>query len=255
MKRDVSKIRCFWNARGDLGELAGTRDVAAKEIEVREIARHIGDGQRVLDLGCGNGITAIELARRYAIRITGLDYAEEMIAAAKGLAKGRRLKGRLDFMVGDITRMPELDGSFDRIYTERVIINLKDWPAQARAIRDVTRLLRRGGRFVMCENSQDGLDRINELRAACGLPAIKPPWHNRYLRDEEVGKLRIPGVRLERIVHYSSTYYFLSRVVNAWLARQEGREPEYDAPVNRLAMALPPLGELGQGRIWLWKKV
>lgn len=255
MKRDMGKICSFWNSRGGLGKLAGSRDVMAKEIEIREISKFIGNGMRVLDLGCGNGITAIEFARHYNIRITGIDYAEEMITAAKDLVKGKRLKGKLDFMVGDITKMPELKGAFDRIYTERVIINLKDWKAQAKSIRDITSLLKKNGVFVMCENSQDGLDKINELRECAGLDEIKPPWHNRYLRDKEVGKLSISGVKLEKVVCYSSTYYLLSRVINAWLAKQEGKEPSYNAPVNKLALELPSIGEFGQGRIWLWKKV
>jgi hypothetical protein len=106
----------------------------------------------------------------------------------------------------------------------------------------------------MCENSQDGLDAVNILRARVGLPAISPPWHNRYLRDAELAVADLPGVELDEVRHYSSTYYFLSRVVNAALAAQEGREPEYEHPLNQLALQLPPIGEFGQGRLWLWRK-
>ena len=57
------------------------------------------------------------------------------------------------------------------------------------------------------------------------------------------------------MVYHSSTYYFLSRVVNAWLAAKEGKEPDYNSPVNELALHLPAIGDMGQGRTWVWKRV
>jgi ubiquinone/menaquinone biosynthesis C-methylase UbiE len=247
------KVRDFWNSRAGLGQWAGSRDVMAKELEMEAIASYLRDGMRVLDLGCGNGITAIEMCRRFDVRLTGMDYAEEMVAAARQLADGAGIKGRLDFQVGDVRKLEATD-RFDVIYTERVLINLPDWPAQHDALRGICGLLAPGGAFVMCENSQDGLDRLNGLRTRVGLPKIEPPWHNRYLRDAELEQVALPGVKLEAINDYSSTYYFLSRVVNAALAQQQGREPEYEAPVNQLARALPSVGNFGQGRIWLWRK-
>jgi len=244
----------FWNERAGLGEWAGTRDVLAKQIEVEAIAEFIQDGQRILEVGCGNGITAIEMARRHRIDLLGVDFAKEMIAAANQLLEGQQLKGRLRFEVGDVREMSGYGEGYDLIYTERVLINLPDWPSQHQAIRDITRLLRPGGLYVMLENSQDGVDQLNEMRARVELPPIAPPWHNRYLRDAELETVSIEGVRLEGQRFYSSTYYFLSRVANAWLAAQEGREPEYEAPLNQLALKLPPIGQMGQGRIWLWRK-
>jgi ubiquinone/menaquinone biosynthesis C-methylase UbiE len=248
-------VRRFWNSRATLGAHAGTRDLIAKQLEIDAIGTHVRDGMRVLDVGCGNGLTALELASRYRITVTGIDYAEEMIETARQLAAERALGERVTFEVADLRTLSGRDAGFDLVYGERVLINLPDWATQHRAIVTVSRLLVPGGHYVMCENSQDGLDRLNGLRARVGLPAITPPWHNRYLRDAEITAAVVPGLRLERVIDYSSTYYFLSRVVNAWLAGREGREPEYDAPVNQLAFELPPIGDVGQGRIWLWARV
>jgi hypothetical protein len=150
--------------------------------------------------------------------------------------------------------MPQLKGAFHLIYTERVLINLPDWKAQSAAITAITGLLAPGGAFVMCENSKDGLDKINVLRESVQLPKIDAPWHNRYLRDAELATLRIPGIILETINYYSSTYYFLSRVVNAAVAAKAQAEPDYESDINQLALHLPSVGDLGQGRIWLWRK-
>jgi ubiquinone/menaquinone biosynthesis C-methylase UbiE len=247
-------VRAFWNSRAGLGQWAGTRDVTAKQLEMEAIASYARNGMRILDLGCGNGITAIELARRYQVEVWGIDFAEEMVAAALELAKDDELKGSVRFQTGNVLNLDSPD-KFDLIYTERVLINLPDWPAQLQAMKNIVALLSDGGLYVMCENSQDGLDKVNELREKVGLTAVIPPWHNRYLRDSELKHVNLDNARLEDIIYYSSTYYFLSRVVNAWLASREGGEPDYDAPINQLALLLPSMGELGQGRIWLWRKL
>lgn len=245
----------FWNQRAGLGQWAGTRDVTAKQLEMRVLSDQVQDGMKVLEVGCGNGITALEIARRKKVHIIAFDYAEAMIAEAKRLAEGQTLAGSVEFHVGDVRQFPEMQARFDLIYTERVIINLLEWSLQSQAIADITSLLAPGGVFAMCENSQDALDNLNALRAAVDLPAITPPWHNRYMRDAELGQWSQPGIKLEKVVNYSSTYYFLSRVVNAALAAQEGREPDYDAPINSLALKLPSSGDCGQGRLWLWRRV
>jgi ubiquinone/menaquinone biosynthesis C-methylase UbiE len=244
----------FWNQRARLGAWAGTRDVIAKQLEIEALTGLVRDGMRILEVGCGNGITALEIARQRDVRILAIDFAEEMIASAKELMDRQELKGSVEFAPGDVRKMAGLPERFDLIYSERVLINLPDWPTQRQALEDISRLLAPGGIYAMCENSQDGLDTINGLRARVGLRPIAPPWHNRYLRDAELAQVVLRGVRLEAVRHYSSTYYFLSRVVNAAIAAREGREPEYESPINQLALQLPPIGEFGQGRLWIWRR-
>src|SRR5437016_4990652 len=99
---DTNDVRAFWNSRAGLGQWAGTRDVTAKQLEIEAIADYVRDGMRVLDFGCGNGITAIELARRFDVEVTGVDFAEQMVVAAAELAQGQELKGRVRFQVGNV---------------------------------------------------------------------------------------------------------------------------------------------------------
>jgi ubiquinone/menaquinone biosynthesis C-methylase UbiE len=254
IKESIGDVRAFWNSRAGLGQWAGSRDVIAKQLEVEAVAKYVRDGMRVLEVGCGNGITAIELARRYDVEILGIDFAVEMVAAAKEMLDGQRLNGAVSFAVGDARSLSDLAGKFDLVYTERVLINLPDWPAQRQAIANIAGALAAGGLYVMCENSQDGLDELNDLRARVGLSGITPPWHNRYLRDDEIGQASFSEIKLAGVDYYSSTYYFLSRIVNAALAAERGQEPEYEDPINQLALRLPAIGALGQGRIWLWRK-
>lgn len=247
-------IRNFWNTQADRGLWAGSRDLIAKELEIKAIISYISDGMEILDFGCGNGITAMELARRFAVNISGIDFAKEMVQSAKNLYQGVTFKGSVNFQTGDIQSLKSHNHTYDIIYTERMIINLPDWEAQKEAIILILSLLKPGGRYLMCENSQNGLDKINKFRMDVQLPEIIPPWHNRYLRDDEIIMFSSPGVTLEKIDYYSSTYYFISRILNAWLAKQDGKEPDYDSTLNKLALSLPPYGDMGQGRIWVWHK-
>jgi ubiquinone/menaquinone biosynthesis C-methylase UbiE len=253
--RQVESIREYWNSRAGLGKWAGTPDLIAKELELKVLAEFISDGMKILDAGCGNGVAAIELARRFHVDITAIDYAADMVQAAAQNAAATPLTGTIQFREGDVTNLRDLPHDFDLIYTERVIINLPDWQTQSNAIAELTGLLRVGGVYAMIENSQNGLDKINALREQVGLRPVVSPWHNRYLHDSELQSFSVPGVVLEKVIFHSSTYYLLSRVVNAWLAARDGKEPEYDSPINELALQLPAIGDLGQGRVWVWKRV
>lgn len=248
-------IRNFWNTQAERGLWAGSRDLIAKELEIKAIIPYISDGMEILDFGCGNGITAMELARRFNVTVTGIDFADEMVQSAKNLSQGVTFKGSVNFQTGDIKSLKNHNNTYDIIYTERMIINLPDWEAQKEAISLVLSLLKPAGKYLMCENSQDGLDKINLFRKEVQLPEISPPWHNRYLRDAEVSMFTYPGIILEKIDYYSSTYYFISRIINAWFAQQDGKDPDYDSPVNKLALSLPSYGDMGQGRIWVWHNV
>lgn len=251
-----AKVLALWNERAALGDMAGTNDMLAKQIEMRAIASHIRPGQKVLDVGCGNGLATFDLAETLAVEIHGVDFSPEMIHQAKMEQERRGLgSAPIRFDVWDIKEIAKLTERYDVVITERVLINLASWEEQKNAIRDLVGLLNSGGRYLMCENFIDGLENLNTMRVKLGLSAIQVPWHNRYLRRSEAGTVDFARKVAEE--DFSSAYYFLSRVVNAWMAKQEGVEPRYDAPVNRLALELCDMPgfsalDIGQTRLWIW---
>ena len=244
----------FWNKQAALQEKSGSRDLIAKDLEVAALARHIRNGMDVCEFGCGNGTTAIYLARRFDIRMECFDFAQAMVDAARKTASEAGLGDRVRFDVADVQTEPVLHNLYDAIYTERMLINLPDWETQARAILYFARHLKPGGRLLLCENSRQGLEKVNSLRAMVELAPISPPWHNCYLDDSEVATLKGEGLEFSGMEPFSSTYYFLSRVVNAWLSGQQGLEPAYDAEINKLALSLPPFGDCAQGKLWIFDK-
>jgi SAM-dependent methyltransferase len=249
------KVLEYWNQRASLADKAGSDDVLAKKLEVRAINNQIKDEMQVAEFGCGNGETAIQIYKNKKIKLDCYDFSPLMIQNAIINAKNHGLEEKIKFHVNDIRAESILNCKYDVIYSERMIINLPDWSTQVNAIKYITGNLKTGGRYLMCENSIQGLNNINEFRAMAGLEKIVPPWHNLYINDDLISNLKLDGVRLINVEAFSSTYYFLSRVVNAWLANRAGVQPLYDSPVNHLAMDLPPVGDFSQGKLWVFEKI
>ena len=246
----------FWNNRANLGFKAGSNDEILKNLEIIEIKKYLKHGSKILEIGCGNGITAIEIARSYDVDLLSVDYSPKMIEHAnKLLEKETNLKGRIKFQVLDIRELNLKDQTFDFIISERVLINLDSFEEQLFIINNLYDILRTEGTFLMCESSKRGLENINQERKKFNLEEVKMPWHNNYIDDEklesEIDKIKFT---LEEINHFSSTYYLLSRVINAHNLVSENKEINYNSTINKMAYKLRNLGEFSQTKIWKWVK-
>ena len=152
-----------WNQRATLAARAGSDDIFAKQLEIGAISKHILDGMVVAEFGCGNAATAIELAKKYDIELYCFDFSPSMIEEAQRLVEVAGLSKRIHLTVCDVRNEPPLDTKFDAIYTERMIINLPTWEVQAKAIRYLLGHLKPAGKYLMCENSAEGLENINRM--------------------------------------------------------------------------------------------
>jgi len=82
----------FWNDRSLMGWAAGSNDVNLKRIEVNAIASLIPESGSILDAGCGNAWTILELAsKRTGAKFVGFDYSEGMVVEGRKLLEDRRL--------------------------------------------------------------------------------------------------------------------------------------------------------------------
>ena len=257
----TSKKLEFWNERAAFGHTAGSNDFIGKDFEMDAISKYIKDGMKILDIGCGSGTAAFEFASKFDIDITGFDFSSNMIEQANKdmMAKGFD-SSKMRFYVEDIKKILESknikDKKFDLVITERVIINLDTWEEQQKAIKDIMNFVSDDGAYLMCENLMEGLNNLNNLRSNLGLEKITHPWHNRYLKSEEVKN--ISDIIIEDVIDFSSTYYFFSRVINAALSAQENTQPSYDSPINKLAFQMKDFVDLtplniGQSRLWVFK--
>lgn len=128
-------------------------DVRWRRLAAREcLSKRPG---RILDLGCGTGDMALELARRGGdkVAIAGADFSEAMLAAARTKAADRGLS--VSWVDADATALPFPDSSFDAVALAFSFRNLT-WrnPARERHLAEILRVLRPGGIMVIVESSQ-----------------------------------------------------------------------------------------------------
>ena len=101
-------------------------------------------GERVLEIGCGLGADARELAERVLPggEVVAVDLSNAMVAAARE-RHDERLPVTYD--VADVTALPYDDASFDIVRIERVLQHVPD---AALACREIARVLKPGGRVL-----------------------------------------------------------------------------------------------------------
>lgn len=95
----------------------------------------IRGGERVVDLGSGNGALSASIAEHARARVVGMDWAAANVEKARRRAAERGLSGTLEFVQGDITtdRAP---GAYDVVVLSNVLEHLKDRPALLRKWRE-----------------------------------------------------------------------------------------------------------------------
>lgn len=266
MADSFSKRLSFWESRSGLGFAAGSGDINLKKLEINAILQSIGDlsPAYVLDAGCGNGHTLASLADLIPdCQFFGFDYSSGMVNASNELIRERglvdRIKvcqaGLLDDMPVSLKSIHIPDSGFDCVYTERSLINLDSFDQQVHAVQSLWSMVASGGRLVLCEAFMDGLNEINDYRIAAGLQSINPPWHNRYLSLSELDCLIPDFAGVPKIVEFSGTYYFVSRILHAREAFLEGKDPSYDASINKQSLDLLPLPLFGQSKLVVFEKL
>jgi ubiquinone/menaquinone biosynthesis C-methylase UbiE len=236
----AESVRQRYEKIDNLDIYATSRDRNLRELEVDYILGKIHDGDHVLDLGCGNGYTDVRIAKAYDVNVTALDISENMITGAKALAeKNAPLRGRIDFRVQDCRRIPFESAEFDAIVTERFLLNLPDPSTQINVIREIHRVLKPGGIFIMVEGSLDGLENLNKLREKVGLNAIPNRSEDNVsaikFRERDLEANLAPMFKIRDKKRWS-TYYLISRVVHPLLVAPA--EPRWASPINAVARAI-----------------
>lgn len=115
--------------------------------QAADIARvlRLGGNERVLDVPCGNGRLALELAAR-GQRVSGLDQAPEFVEEARQAAAARGVE--IEFVVGDMRELPWAD-AFDAAFCTGNSYGYLDDAGNRTFLSAVARALRRGGRFLL----------------------------------------------------------------------------------------------------------
>jgi ubiquinone/menaquinone biosynthesis C-methylase UbiE len=107
-------------------------------------------GEQVLDVGCGTGTLAMEVARRVgrAGRVAGVDPGTEQIARARLKASRRNVP--IEFQIGVIEHLAFPDQTFDVVLSTLMMHHLPD-TLKRQGLAEIARVLKPGGRLVIAD--------------------------------------------------------------------------------------------------------
>ena len=169
----------------------------------------IQGGTKVLDLGCGDGTTAVPAARLGA-DVLGVDIASNLVEAGNRRARSEGLTN-CRFQEGDASHLQNIsDGSFDIVVS---IFGAMFAPKPFDVAREMVRVTRTGGRIVMgnwIPNDPTLVARILEISSAYSPPPpegfISPmTWG---VEPDVVDRFGAAGVPAARVSFARDTYYF-----------------------------------------------
>lgn len=109
-------------------------------------ARLTSNSSRALDLCCGTGDLALELARVSAGKVVGVDFAHPMLVRARNKAQNRETP--LLLLRADALKLPFADGCFDVVTAAFGFRNLADYRG---GLTEIHRVLRPGGELGILE--------------------------------------------------------------------------------------------------------
>jgi demethylmenaquinone methyltransferase/2-methoxy-6-polyprenyl-1,4-benzoquinol methylase len=165
----------------------------------RAVVRAVGaePGERVLDIAGGTGTSAEPFAAKGAF-VVPCDFSLGMLQVGRRSRRGRRLP----FTAGDAIRLPFADAAFDAV---TISFGLRNIQNPVRALREMLRVTRPGGRLVVCEFSH-------------------PSWPPLRTVYTEYLMRALPRVAT-RVASAPEAYVYLAESIRAWpgqaaLARQ-----------------------------------
>lgn len=240
--------KVLWE-KGDFTKIAAAmRDSGEELIE----SLGVRPGMDVLDLGCGDGTTALPAAQRGA-NVLGVDIAANLVAAGNARAADAGLEN-LHFQEGDASDLRGIaDESFDLVVS---IFGAMFAPRPFDVAREMVRVTRRGGRIVMGNWIPGDPTLIAQILKTSAAYTPPPPegfispvtWGVAENVHERFGKAGVPtdDITCERSTYvfrhpgppgelFQTFKHYYGPTMNAFeFASSEGREMQLEAELTQL---------------------
>jgi len=131
------------------------------------------EGYRILDIGCGGGHLAVEIAKaEKSLYLNGVDLSFSQLKRANLRSMKAGLK--MDFIQASACDLPFPDGSFDLVYS---VDSIKHWPDRLKGLLECVRIVKPGGKLIITEVNRNctlrqGIQFVRDWR----VPAILRPF-------------------------------------------------------------------------------
>ena len=166
----------------DLGQTSWVTNEESREIPY---TLEITPASRVLEIGCGSGRYALQLADTIGCSVVGVDLNQSGITNANNLAESRMLSSRVRFEQCDASKqLPFTDSAFDAAFANDVLCHV---PGRFAVLKEAHRVLRDKGRLLLSDALViGGVISHHEIatRSSIGYYLFTPPGHNEKLIGE-----------------------------------------------------------------------
>lgn len=250
----TNKILDYW----DDPKVESMPDKTLLGLEIGAIRDRISRGAHILDVGCGEGEGTAIYSSVEGVSIDAIDFSNTRLQKASATVKECGQPERVTFIKLDITSDGWSDAltrgvpyyGYDIIISQRCLINLDSWEAQAKAINDLLGLLSGRGKLLLLEGSAEGAYHLNVARGICGLPEIPIRWHNKFLRETDIAELltkRGSDFAIKEISGFGN-YFLLTRVAKPLLLGTPGSGED---KFNKNAAGIENLLHSDSPNLWL----
>ncbi|MFC1577041.1 class I SAM-dependent methyltransferase [Candidatus Omnitrophota bacterium] len=200
-----SAVRRYWEDPDTVSII----DRNLHRLEIDTVLRYLRPGDSIADIGCGDGAATVEYAKKVR-RCRAFERSDHLRKAAARNIRNSGIRN-ITLEAGDVLAPGNIKGRFDRVITQRVLINLASWAEQKQAIRNVYGLLKPGGLYIMIENTNDAFSSLNKMRASVALKPINRHWHNLFFDHGKLMDFLKRRFQVAAVCDFG-LYYFLTRV-------------------------------------------
>ncbi len=149
----------------------------------------------IAELGCGGGRNASELLKRFPqAKLEAIDYSEISVEKAKETNRDFIAAGRCAVRQGNVASLPFENEAFDLATAFETVYF---WPGLESCFAEVCRILRPGGTFMIC-NESDGTD-VTALKYEKIIDGMKC-----YTAEQLTSALKAAGFSEVRVIHHKS---------------------------------------------------
>ena len=152
-KNQVAQEFTRWSTSYDRSILQWLLFAPSHRVMIRRIREAAGDRPvKMLDVGCGTGLFASKVRDSLPhVEVCGVDLVSDMLA--KGQPRWLLHRSHVLPVQGDSERLPFASGSFDIVTCAN---SFHHYPRQDRAVAEMRRVLRTGGRLMIIDGYRDG---------------------------------------------------------------------------------------------------